>query len=196
MARRSDHTREELRTLILDAAHAHMAKVGFSRFSIREIAPTIGYSGGTIHNVFGSADALIAAVNTRTFALWAEHVDDALTQSDASPVDTLVSAYFDFARTNRNLWGAIYEHKPADVRVIDEDQQRDRARLTGIVARIVASVLPEARRADAERLTRSLIATVHGHCSLELGGSYALMGGDDARGEALERVGEILAAPS
>lgn len=196
MARRSDHTRDELRLLILDAAHAHMAEVGFERFSIREIATRIGYSGGTIHNVFGNADALIAAVNTRTFSIWADRVDQALHAAPADPVEALVDAYFDFARANVRLWSAIYEHKPADPRIMDEDQHRDRSRLTAIVARVVTNALPEARRGDAERLTRSLVATVHGHCSLELGGSYALMGGTDARGEALERVREILGAPT
>lgn len=196
MARRSDHTRDELKLLILDAAHAHMAEVGFARFSIREIASVIGYSGGTIHNVFGSADALIAAVNTRTFSLWADHVERALRESTVDPVETLVDAYFDFARANPRPWSAIYEHKPQDGRVIDDEQQRDRSRLTGIVAGVVRRVLPEERRGDAERLTRSLIATVHGHCSLELGGSYALMGSEDARGEALERVREILGSPT
>ena len=56
MGRRSDHSREELRELILKAGETLMAEVGFADFSAREVAKRIGYSIGTIHNVFGSVD--------------------------------------------------------------------------------------------------------------------------------------------
>jgi AcrR family transcriptional regulator len=194
MARRSDHTRSELRQLILDAAHLHMAEVGIARFSTREVAKRIGYSGGTVLNVFVSGDGLIASVNTRTFSLWADVLEDALSRDPEDPIRTLVEAYFTFARRNPNLWSAIYAHQPANGFVIDEGELESRSRLTGIVAGVVASALPEHRRGEAERLTRSLVAVVHGHCSLELGGSYALMGSMDARGDALERVRETLQA--
>ena len=44
----------------------------------------------------------------------------------------------------------------------------------------------------AIRLTRSLVATVHGHCVLALGGSLALMGERDPVGLALDRVRDAL----
>jgi AcrR family transcriptional regulator len=169
-----------------------MAEVGFARFSAREVAKRIGYAVGTIYNVFGSLDMLFVAVNTRTFGLWADSVERALASNPSDRVATLVGAYFEFARTNANLWNAIYDHHlPAGV-ALDESDQHTRARLTGAVAAVVATELPEARRADAVSLTRSLVATVHGHCSLERSGSYALMGSDDAQGEALCRVREIM----
>ena len=192
MARRSDHSRPELSELILMEAHRHMDEVGFTRFSSREVAKRIGYSVGTVYNVYTSLDRLLIAVNTRTFGLWADAVEKALAQNPADPIATLVDAYFAFARSHRNLWNAIYSHQlPAGLDLGDGDREA-RARLTGAVARVVAEALPEARKAEAGPLTRSLVATVHGHCSLELGGAYALMGSDDARRDALSRVRETL----
>lgn len=192
MARRSDHSRPELSELILIEAHRQMDEVGFARFSAREVAKRIGYSVGTLYNVYDSLDRILIAVNTRTFGLWADAVEKALEGRPADPIAALVDAYFAFARGNRNLWNAIYDHHlPAGVDLTDFDRET-RARLTGAVAAVVAGQLPESRRAAAGPLTRSLVATVHGHCALEIGGSYALMGSDDARGEALARVREIL----
>ena len=37
-------------------------------FSARKVARPIGYSNGTIHNLLGRANRLIAAINTRSFA--------------------------------------------------------------------------------------------------------------------------------
>jgi AcrR family transcriptional regulator len=65
MGRRSDHTRPELEELIVDVGSALMTELGFARFSAREVAKRIGYSVGTVYNVFGSADALLLAINTR-----------------------------------------------------------------------------------------------------------------------------------
>lgn len=192
MARRSDHSRTELRSLILLEAHRHMEEVGFARFSAREVAKRIGYSVGTIYNVYGSLDRLFVAINTRTFGLWADSVEKALSRRPDDVVATLVDAYFEFAHRNQNLWNAIYDHHlPVGMDLEDEDQTT-RARLTGTVAAVVHSALPEERRHQAVALTRSLVATVHGHCALELSGSYALMGSDDARGDALARVRETL----
>ena len=78
MGRRSDHSRAELQALIVAVGHALMAEQGFARFSTREVAKRIGYSVGTIYNMFENADALVLAINTCTFALWACHLKAAL----------------------------------------------------------------------------------------------------------------------
>jgi len=192
MARRYDHGRDELRSLILMAAHAHMAEVGFARFSARGVAKRVDYTVGTVLKAFGSLDRLLIAINTRTFDLWADSVEAALADGPDDVVSTLVDAYFAFAKNNRNLWNAIYDHHLPEGMALGEEDESTRARLTGAVAAVVWSALPEERRAQAVPLTRSLVATVHGHCALELSGSYALMGSDDARGDALARVRETL----
>lgn len=66
MGRRSDHTRQELEHLFVVEGHKHMAEVGFARFSAREVAKRIGYSVGTLYNVFGTLDRLLITINTRS----------------------------------------------------------------------------------------------------------------------------------
>jgi AcrR family transcriptional regulator len=194
MGRRSDHSREELARLIIAEGHKHMAEVGFARFSAREVAKRIGYTIGTLYNVFGSYDRLVLAINTRTFQLWADHLRRLLATSDGDPIRTLVEAYFSFARDNRHAWMAIYDHRlPADVAMPEADIAQ-RSALTEIVMREVAAVLPDHAAHKAPRLARSLVATVHGHCIFALNGTFALMGEDQPLETALTRVREAIAA--
>lgn len=193
MGRRSDHSRGELETLILEAGAALMAEAGLARFSAREVAKRIGYSIGTIHNVVGGYDGLVMAINTRTFGLWADHLRAALAVADDDRIAALVYGYFGFARANTNLWNAVYDHRlPGDAALPDADQAA-RGVLTEIVVAEVARALGRSPDAVAA-LSRSLIATVHGHCSFAISGAWALMGEAAPEVAALARVREALAA--
>ncbi|MFA5963496.1 MAG: TetR/AcrR family transcriptional regulator [Sphingomonas sp.] len=176
MARRSDHTREELRAMIVSEGHRQMSEVGFARFSAREVAKRIGYSIGTLYNVFGSHDQLVLAINEQTLTLWQAHLAHRLAGAEGDRLRVLIEAYFEFAIIHRHAWTALYDHRmPADVGVPDYYRDRIRA-LTGIVRDEIAAVLPEESDADTDALTRSLLATVHGHCFFTLNGTFGLLG--------------------
>lgn len=194
MGRRSDHTRDELEGLIVEAGHALLAELGFARFSAREVAKRVGYSVGTIYNVFGSLDALLVAINTRTFVLWADHLRARLAEAGDDRIRALVEGYFAFANEHRNLWMAIYDHRLPDDMPMPEDNARKRAELTRIVAVEIAAALPRVDTARVESLTYSLVAAVHGHCSFALTGTFALLGENDPVAAALARVRETIAA--
>ena len=194
MGRRSDHSRAELQALIVAVGHGLMAEQGFARFSTREVAKRIGYSVGTIYNMFENADALVVAINTCTFALWADHLKAALRVAGDDRIGALVEGYFDFAQTNPNLWMAIYEHRIPTTMPIPESDAATRAVLTAIVIEEVARALDSEIDASVSALSRSLIATVHGHCAFAVSGSFALMGEDQPVDIALARVREILDA--
>ena len=64
----------------------------------------------------------------------------------------------------------------------------ERKRLTSVIAREVASILPDSSPEATASLASSLIATVHGHCAFLLGGTFALMGIQMAQELAAARV--------
>ncbi|MFA6112806.1 MAG: TetR/AcrR family transcriptional regulator [Sphingomonas sp.] len=194
MGRRSDHSREQLEELIIASGHALMAETGYARFSAREVAKRIGYSIGTIYNVFGSLEALLLAINSRTFVLWAAWLREKLAVAGDDRIAALVAGYFDFAERNPNLWMAIYDHRQPPGTEMPEDYRRLRSGLTGIVETEIALVLPEDRRGEAPALARSLVALVHGHCEFALNGTFALLGEEQPQAAALARVREALAA--
>ncbi len=180
--------------MIVVEAHRLMAETGFAAFSAREVARRVGYSVGTIYNVFDNLDHLLIAINSRTFELWTEYLRQRLEGSHGDRIRALVQAYFDFAREHPKLWMAIYDHRlPAGMAMPDRDMEKRRA-LTQIVFDEIARELPTQAESDVEHLARSLIATVHGHCTYELNGSFALMGEKDPIGLALGRIREAIAA--
>jgi AcrR family transcriptional regulator len=194
MGRRSDHSREELAALILREGHALMTEVGFARFSAREVAKRVGYTIGTIYNVWGSLDRLLAAINSHSFTLWADAMRARLDCAGDDRIAALVAGYFTFARTHTNLWTAIYDHRLPSGVTLSEADHLQRGALTEIALLEIAGALGLQEPEDARALTRSLIATVHGHCSLELTGAFALMEGLDPEAQALARVREAIAA--
>ena len=196
MARRTDHTPDQLRALLIGAGHEVMTERGFARFSARETASRAGYTVGTIYHVFGSLDAFLLSINTLTFTRWISSLEAALAQCTEGEdrIAILVRAYFDFAVAHQNSWMAIYDHRRPPGLELNAREVEERGRLTAIVDREVARALDRPVSADSMRLTRSLIATVHGHCVLHLGGSFALMGEADPPGQAISRVHESLAA--
>lgn len=192
MGRRSDHTRAELRDLLVRKGHELMAEVGYSNFSGREAARRAGYSVGTIYNVFGSLDELLAAINTRTFILWAEELKRKLDHSGEDRIACLVEGYFAFALENPLTWSAVYEHRVPEDQGLSEADLEGRGMLTQIVEQEVINALPNDTQLDVPRYARSLIATVHGHCSYVVSGSFALLNETDPVGSALDRVRESL----
>lgn len=182
--------------MIVIEGYRHMAEVGFAHFSAREVAKRIGYSIGTLYNVFGSYDRLVFAINTRTFQLWADDMRARLDGVTHDRIGVLVSGYFAFAQANRNIWTAIYDHHMPLDEIVPDSQNAQRGALTDIVVQEIAAVLPRHSKAEAARLARSLVATVHGHCTFALNGSFALMGETRPLDLALARVREALAAAS
>lgn len=194
MGRRSDHSRDELEELIVGAGNALMAEVGFARFSAREVAKRIGYSIGTLYNVFGSHDRLLLAINSRTFVDWAASVRARLDTAGGDRIAVLVDSYFDFAIEHPNLWHAIYDHRLPAGSEMPARYAEQRAELTGIVGEEIARLLPAVERGRIEAVARSLVATVHGHCLFALNGNFALLGEPDPKARAMERVREAIAA--
>lgn len=180
--------------MIVAEGHRLMTETGFAAFSAREVARRVGYSIGTIYNVFESLDHLLIAINSRTFELWTDYLRKRIEGGGVDRIRALVEAYFDFAREHSKLWMAIYDHRlPPGIPMPDRDMEKRRA-LTQIVFDEIARQLPARSDSEVEHLSRSLIATVHGHCTYELNGSFALMGEKNPVELALGRVREAIAA--
>lgn len=193
MGRRSDHSRAELREIIISEGHRQMLEAGFARFSAREVAKRVGYSIGTLYNVFGSYDGLILAINGRTLDLWRDYLEARLDGAVDERLKAAIDAYFEFAIVNRHAWTALYDFRLPDDVEPPEDYQRKLTAIVDIVVREVAAALPAERAEEAEPLARSLLATVHGHCFFTLNGTFRLLGETNPLAAALDRVKDALA---
>ena len=115
MARRSDHTREELHKMALTAARKIVAKEGLRGLSTRRIAGEIGYTAGTLYQLFDDLDDLILQVNGATLDdLYAVCKDVSLEGEPEQVLEDLADSYIRFVIKNPKLWAAVVEHNLPD----------------------------------------------------------------------------------
>ena len=104
MGRRSDHTREELHELALDAAERIIEEEGLKSLTVRRVASAIGYSHGTLYNVFADLDDLIVHLNGRTLDALYEALKDIPVEGEPeAALMQLSKGYIAFSRSHRNL---------------------------------------------------------------------------------------------
>jgi AcrR family transcriptional regulator len=170
MARRSDHSRDELRQLALDAAQFIIEAQGLSALSARKVAGRIGYTVGTLYRVFAHLDDLITQVNTRTLAELNATLDRAAAncRDPEGGVRAVTHAYIDFAIRDTPRWSALYEHGiEADIRLPDDYRQQI-ASMYGRLEGLLKTVAPQRSPADLAREARALWGGVQGVCMLAL----------------------------
>ena len=192
MGRRSDHSRVELRAMIISEGHRQLAEVGYAHFSAREVAKRIGYTVGTLYNVFGSHDQLMLAINGHTLDLWQQHLELRLAGQCENRLYRAIEAYFEFAILHRHAWTALYDFRLPDDQEMPEFYQDKVKDITAIVVSEIAAVLPAQRETEALPLARSLLASVHGHCFFTLNGTFRLLGETNPLGAAFARVTEAI----
>jgi len=188
MARRSDHSRDELKTLIINEGHRQICEAGYGNFSARKLAKRIGYTVGTIYHVFGSLDHLMLAINGRTLDKWHHYLALKLEGAETDRLQTAVEAYFEFAIVNRHGWLALMDFRLPEDQQIPDGYVAKVAAIMELVCREVAEALPDNRKSEAVGLTRSLLATVHGHCFFTVNGTFDALGEDNPLKAALARV--------
>lgn len=111
MGRRSVHSPDELRQLILDAAQSIIERNGIAGLSAREIARLIGYSPGTIYNTFENLDDVLINVQISLLRKVVETLSSVPKTADAcSYFESLIDAYVCFALDNRRLWNLLFAH--------------------------------------------------------------------------------------
>lgn len=167
MGRRSIHTAEELREHIISAATELISHSGLTGLSAREVARRIGYSPGTIYNVFVNLDDLILTIEGRML----DELDATLQQLPSNPdprarLLELAQAYLEFTHRNPRRWNLLFEHHlPTGVDVPPSYREK----LDGLLSRIETALTPIANTSDAaelKRRSRVLWAGVHGITSL------------------------------
>ncbi len=167
MGRRSVHTPEELRELILEAATDLIEKGGLAGLSAREIARAIGYSPGTLYNVFQNLDDLVLTIEARLLDKLSLSLKAA---TDGVPPEErlikLAMAYLRFTHENPKLWNLLFEHHMPPGAPIPPWYHSKLDYLLTQVEEALAFRLKNVDEAHVKRAARVLWAGVHGITSL------------------------------
>ena len=175
MARRYDHTPEELKELAIAAGVSMIEEEGFAKFSARGVAARIGYTVGTLYHVFGSLDNFIMHINARTLDNWHQSLSRSVSASKSDPVKSLAKGYLTFAKDNYNLFVTLFEHQVKDV---PEWYAPKMGQLFELVEHELQQRVSD--KTKARHLAKVLWASIHGITVLSLSGKLEVVGSDSA----------------
>src|SRR5210317_2427063 len=183
MARRSDHSREELKEMALSAAEKIVVEQGYDGLSARKVATAIGYTVGTLYLVFENLDDLILHINARTLdRLHASMIESQAQCGDASNcLLQLGQVYIDFADEDPHRWAMVFEHRFSEDQVVPAWYRERIARMFALVEEALEPLAEQHTRAEVTQASRALWGGVHGICILALAGNLGVAGVDSVQ---------------
>lgn len=170
MARRADHTRQELKEITLLAATNIIEQEGLSALTARHLAKKIGYTPGTLYNLFGSMDGLIYTINMITL----DKIESLLVSLSAKNVPSnnfdflkkMAVSYIEFAHKNQALWLTLFNAPLTQDPPLEYAKKLESIFLPA--EHTVGLLLNNPSKAEIKKATHTLWASIHGICYLEI----------------------------
>lgn len=167
MARRSDNTREELKGMAVGAGLDLLEEAGIGSLSARGIATRIGYTVGTLYNVFDDFEDIVLHINAATLADMHTKLAP-LAESKKKPhqrILDLAYGYGDYAIANPARWNLL--HGSSRTKKIPEWFRKEIGATFAMVESPLLQ-LPEVKPSTARDAARVLWAGLHGICALSI----------------------------
>ena len=187
MARRKDHTPDELKALVLAEVLGFLQHNSADKMSLRQLAKMVGYSPGTLINLFGSYAHLILAANALTLDQISKELLTVLSTSD-DPHEQLylvANQYLSFAKSHHYQWMVLFEHHLDKDEDVPEWQLSRINGLFDLISECLLKLNPKSNIEERNKATRVIWAAVHGICLLEV--DNKLFAPNDITGESMIR---------
>lgn len=140
------------------------------QLSLRKLAKMVGYSPGTLINLFGSYSRLLLAANARTLDQIAQRLGDVMEQDE--PAETrlhrFAEAYLAFAQEHPYQWRALFEHRLEEGEEMPQWQWSRIDRLFEMIEHCLYELNRNSREEDRHEASRVIWAGVHGICALSI----------------------------
>ena len=176
MARRSDHSRDEIREMVLSASAKIIESQGFQGLTARKLASEIGYTVGTLYLVFKNLEDIIVNVNTRTVNELKQFLRDSgeAASGPESQLRAIARAYIQYAIDHQNTWRSVFEHSlPPDQQVPQEMLEATEA-IFGQVADYLKPIVSDRPDEALAEYATAIWSGVHGICILALTGKLEI----------------------
>ncbi|THH37087.1 TetR/AcrR family transcriptional regulator [Aliishimia ponticola] len=165
-ASKTEMRRAKLREKLIDVAEQRIAEGGLHALKARDVAREAGCAVGAIYTHFEDLQALVMAVNGRTFQRIGAAIRGALDTQDAedphAQLIVMSHAYLAFAAENTALWRAVFDLDMSSDGPVPEWYMIELAKLFELIALPMNRIFPS-KSADALDMTvRGLFSAVHG----------------------------------
>ncbi len=163
MARRKDHSREELTQLAIQCGRELVVAEGPTALSARNVAKLMGYTPGTLYNLFENIDGLAAAINTQSLVNFAEELR-LIIRDNAKPKKRLrkiADAYLTFQANEPHLWSLLFATP------IQSNSEAYHQAIHAVFDQVAEAMLPISLSPKAARQNAKILwSTLHGICLL------------------------------
>jgi AcrR family transcriptional regulator len=193
MARRSDHNRDELRSMALQAAYDIVVNEGTNNLTTRKVAAQMGYSVGTLYLIFKNLDDLKLALNIQSVARLRSRLRDA-TKDIAGPAEQLKAMahyYLEFGLQRPNLWRLMFEHQIPGDDPMPESITRETDALLDLLVDRFGKLMPDADAQELLQVTTAYWSALHGVTHLVITEKLKLAHADSPH-DVLQRQMDIL----
>jgi len=166
--RRSDHSKDEIQALAINAAEKIVNTEGLAGLSARKIANEIGYNVAMLYHFFDNQDHIILKVNEQTLGRLHTALQTA-TKKSRTPRNCIIAlghAYINFALENRNLWNMVFEHSLPDDIEVHAWYQDKVDQMFSLVEANLAPLLDGVSPRKLTQASRAIWCGVHGICAL------------------------------
>ncbi|MDD5410265.1 MAG: TetR/AcrR family transcriptional regulator [Methylobacter sp.] len=181
MARRSEHSLEEIRTMVLNAAEAIVINEGYSALTVRRIAREIGYTVGSIYMVFNNMADLVMHIKARTLDDIAVQLQQVQDCAPGQCIAELARIYLSYASHNFNQWNMVFVQ---DAEIPEWYQEKVDHVFSRVEAQF-AKLAPQCSAQQSKQAARVLWSGVHGICILSLLGKRDVAGIKDVENDIL-----------
>lgn len=169
MARRNDHTREELISLTLDKVREFLEHNPHHDLSLRKVANMIGYVPSTLVNVFGNYNLLLLQAVAQTVDELKLEASEAIssTSDPKQALYKLAYCYHDFAQAHPYRWQLIFQHtmNGEDIPAWQEERIDN---MMGMLEQLMMLLSPNKTKVEAIEASRVIWAGVHGITQLSV----------------------------
>ncbi|WP_298946184.1 TetR/AcrR family transcriptional regulator [uncultured Paracoccus sp.] len=167
-------SREELRQATLEAAREIIMHEGPEALTARRLAQAVGYTPGTIYNLFESLPDVLWQVNRDNFARIAELFADLPGADPATRLRALCTRYLDLVEAEPMVFRALFEG-PRRSELFPEWYLNAIADLLTRVANELRAVAPAMSPEAAKSETTALFAAIQGIAQLRSSGRLELL---------------------
>jgi len=180
LARRTGLTRPEIQSSALAAGRKLIVKNGLKTFSMRQVASEIGYTVGTLYNVFKNQDDLLLQINARTLIDMRDFIQARLYKDlkGREILHSIATSYYVFAYENYAVWSTLFEYSLSEENVLPQWYVEKIRELAEVSEQAFSNM--SLSKTDIKIASRTLWSSVHGICALALSGKLQLTASDSA----------------
>ena len=162
--------------MAMTAARNIVEREGLHALTARNLAAAIGYSPGTLYNLFQNLDELALHVNASTLdALHASVSQDKRSGNPEADLKNMLDRYLAFLDDHPELWSAVFDHRrPPGAELPDWYLGRVR-RLMQLIEDALSPLFATDEEAERHEAASVLWSSLHGICTLARDGRLTLV---------------------